>query len=423
MTKNKLFVSLMVSALAVLVLFTPVFGAPATGKPIKIGIIGPMDIRTGIHMLISAQMAVEKINATGGLKVGNTKRPIELVKINSNEFKKVTDAVSAAERAITSDKVDFLVGGNVAEAVSAIQDIAADNKTIYISTAYIVSQQYVERMKKNYDRYKYCFAAASMGTTDVAKVHLGITETVARAVQKAGVPKPKVAQMVEKTIGGDAIMALTTAYFPKMGMEIVGSWRPSPSASDLRAETAAIKSSNSQIIYTVFSGPGGIVFGTQVTELKIPALVVGSPAASLIPGKGIGYSVTMMGTATIPVKITDQNLAFYKEFLKRSGGEVCVMSAYDTIMNLLHNIESVGSLDPNALIKSMEVQEYNGMVGPVKYDPKDHRSVILKGFKAVYGVQQLPGGKAAIVWPTDAAVKAQPVQIPQWMIAEWKKAK
>jgi len=422
MTKNKLFVSLLVSALAVLVLFTPVFGAPATGKPIKIGIIGPMDIRTGIHMLISAQMAVEKINATGGLKVGNTKRPIELVKINSNEFKKVTDAVSAAERAITSDKVDFLVGGNVAEAVSAIQDIAADNKTIYISTAYIVSQQYVERMKKNYDRYKYCFAAASMGTTDVAKVHLGITETVARAVQKAGVPKPKVAQMVEKTIGGDAIMALTTAYFPKMGMEIVGSWRPSPSASDLRAETAAIKSSNPQIIYTVFSGPGGIVFGTQVTELKIPALVVGSPAASLIPGKGVGYSVTMMGTATIPVKITDQNLAFYKEFLKRSGGEVCVMSAYDTIMNLLHNIESVGSLDPNALIKSMEVQEYNGMVGPVKYDPKDHRSVILKGFKAVYGVQQLPGGKAAIVWPTDAAVKASPVQIPEWMINVWKKA-
>ena len=422
MAKKRLFVSLVVSALAVFVLITPVFGAPAAGKPIKIGIIGPMDIRTGIHLFISAQMAAEKVNAAGGLKVGNTQRPIELVKINSNEFKKVTDAVGAAERAITSDKVDFMIGGIVAEAVSAIQDIAADNKTIYISTSFVVSQQYVERMNKDYDRYKYCFAAASMGTTDVAKAHLGITETVAKAVQKAGVPNPKVAQMVEKTAGGDAIMALTTAYFPKMGMEIVGKWRPSPSASDLRAETAAIKSSNPQIIYTVFSGPGGIVFGTQVAELKIPALVVGSPAASLFPGKGIGYSVTMMGAFTIPVKITDQNLAFYNEFLKRSGGEVCVMSVHDTILNLLHNIELVGSLEPNALIKSMEAQEYNGIVGPVKYDPKDHRSVILKGFKAVYGVQQLPGGKSAVVWPMDAAVKASPVQIPKWMIDAWKKS-
>jgi hypothetical protein len=131
----------------------------------------------------------------------------------------------------------------------------------------------------------------------------------------------------------------------------------------------------------------------------------------------------MMSPATIPVKITDKNLAFYEEFLKRSGGELCVMSAHDTIMNLMHNIELVGSLNAEALIKSMEVQEYDGIGGPVKYDPKDHRSIMLRGYKPVYGVQQLPGGKAAIVWPEDAAVKANPVQIPQWMLSEWKKSK
>jgi branched-chain amino acid transport system substrate-binding protein len=421
---KKVFVPLIVSVLVVFVLFTPVIGAPVSGKPIKIGIIGPMDIRTGNHLFISAQMAADKINATGGVKVGNTKRPIELVKISSNEFKRVADAVAAAERAITGDKVDFLIGGIVNEAVSAIQDIAADNKTIYINLSYIVSSKYVERMQKDYDRYKYCFAIASMDTTDIAKAHLGISETVAKAVQKAtGEPKARVAQMVEKTASGDAIMGLTTAYFPKMGMEIVGQWRPSPSASDLRAETAAIKSSNPQMIYTVFSGPGGVVFGAQMAELKIPAIVVGSPAASLFPGKGIQNSVTMMSPATIPVKITDKNLAFYEEFLKRSGGELCVMSAHDTIMNLMHNIELVGSLNAEALIKSMEVQEYDGIGGPVKYDPKDHRSIMLRGYKPVYGVQQLPGGKAAIVWPEDAAVKANPVQIPQWMLSEWKKSK
>lgn len=423
MTKHKFSISLVVSALAVLILFTPVFGAPATGKPIKIGIIGPMDIRSGSHMFISAQMAVEKINAAGGVKVGNTRRPVELIKISSNEFKKVADAVAAAERAITSDKVDFLIGGIVAEAVSAIQDVAADNKTIYISLSYTLSQQYMDRMKKNYARYKYCFTSAASDSAGVAKVHLGIMDTVAKAVQKTGASKVRVAQMVEKSAGGDVIMQLTTTMFPKMGMEIVGAWRPSPAASDLRAETAAMKSSNPHIIYAVFSGAGGIVFGAQLAELKIPAIVAGSPAASLFPRKGIETSVTMMSAATIPLKITDKNLAFYEEFLKRSGGELCVSSAHDTIMNLAHNIELVGSLEPDALIKSLEVQEYSGIAGPMKYDPNDHRIILLKGYRPVYGVQQLPGGQSAIVWPTDSAVKASPVQIPQWIINEWKKAK
>jgi branched-chain amino acid transport system substrate-binding protein len=427
MMKKNLFIPLIVLVLAVLVLLTPVYGAeksPDAGKAIKIGIIGPMDMRTGNHMMITAQMAVEKINASGGIKIGNTRHPIELIKITSNEFKKVTDAVAAAERAITADKVDFLIGGIVAEAVSAIQDIAADNKTIYISTSYTVSQQYVERMTKNYDRYKYCFTAASMEPADIAKVHLGIVGVVSKAVRQSGLTKVKVAQMVEKTAGGDGIIAMTTNVFPKMGMEIAGIWRPSPSASDLRAETAAIKSSNPNIIYTVFSGAGGIVFGKQLAELKIPAIVAGSPAASLFPAQGIEYSVTMMSAASIPIKISDKNIAFYNEFLKRSGGELCVASAHDTIMNLAHNIELAGSLDANAIIKNMEAQEYPGGIGgPVKYDPKDHRTIMLKGYKPVYGVQQLPGGKVAIVWPTDAAVKASPVQIPQWMIDSWKNAK
>ncbi len=401
-------------------LIAPVF-AVAAEKPIKIGIIGPMDMRTGNHLFISASMAAEKINAAGGIKIGKVRRPVELVKVSSNEFKRVADASAAAERAISADKVDFLIGGIVPEAVSAIQDIAADNKIIYISLAYIVSKQYIDRMAKDYDRYKYCFAVASLEAVDIAKIHLGITDAVKEAVKAAGFEKVRVAQMIEKSASGDAITYVTSKYFPERGMEIVGQWRPSPAASDLRAETAAIKASQPNIIYTVFSGAGGVVFGAQLAELKIPAIVAGSPASSLFPGKGIAYSVTMMSAATIPLKITDKNEAFYSEFLKRSGGELCTMSAHDTLMNLASNIELTGSLNPDALIKTMETQQYEGIAGPVKYDPKDHRSVLLNGFKPVYGVQQLPGGKASIVWPTDGAVKANPVEIPAWMVDAWKK--
>ncbi len=399
------------------------FAAPANpaAKPIKIGIIGPMDMRSGNHLFVTAQMAIEKINASGGVKVGAAKRPVELIKYTSNEFKKVSDALSAAERAITVDKVDFLIGGIVPEAVSAMQDIAADNKVIYINTSYSITQKNIERLAKNYNRYKYCFTAASAYNADVAQIHMGIVDVVAKAIRQKGVAKPRIAQMIEKTTGGDLIYAMATKAFKDMGLEITGVWRPSPSASDLRAEAAAIKSSNPNIIYTVFSGPGGIVFGKQLQDLKIPAIVAGSPASSLFLDQGIPYSVVMMSPMSVPTKISDKNAAFYTEFTKRSGGEVSVGSSYDVITDLLHCIEKAGSLNTDALIKAMETEEVYGVGGPVKFDPKDHRIVYLKGYRGLYGIQVMPQGKTAVVWPGNAAAKAQPVQIPQWMVDAWKK--
>ena len=55
--KKYLFVPLIMSVLAVLFLLTPMYGALAAGKPIKIGIIGPIDMRMGNHLFITAQMA------------------------------------------------------------------------------------------------------------------------------------------------------------------------------------------------------------------------------------------------------------------------------------------------------------------------------------------------------------------------------
>lgn len=278
-------------------------------------------------------------------------------------------------------------------------------------------------MTENYDRYKYCFTTASSEAADLARVHFGILDTVAKAIRQKGIDKVKVAQLVEKSSGGDRIFAAASKVIPHMGMEIVGNWRPSPAASDLRAETAAIKKSGAHIIYTVFSGPGGKVFGKQLEELKIPAIVAGSPAASLFPESGIPYSVTMMTPYSISAKITDKNQAFYKEFLERSGGELCVAPCYDQILSLASVMEEVDTLSADKLVKAMEKHKHNGVGGLIGYDSKDHRTVFLEGYKPVYGVQQLPVGEGVVVWPEDAKVDSHPVQIPQWMVDAWKESR
>ena len=110
-------------------LFVMSFCFPAWGaKTVKIGVIGPMQFMQGKAHWNGAVLAAEEINDRGGVKVGNQKMKIELVKADSNELLNVTDATNAMEQLISRDKVDFIVGGFRSEAVLAMQDIAMDYK-------------------------------------------------------------------------------------------------------------------------------------------------------------------------------------------------------------------------------------------------------------------------------------------------------
>ena len=76
-----IWVTILVSIFIAAVCF-PAWGA----KTIKIGVIGPMQFLQGKGHWNGASMAAEELNAQGGVKVGQEKMKIELVKADSNEF-------------------------------------------------------------------------------------------------------------------------------------------------------------------------------------------------------------------------------------------------------------------------------------------------------------------------------------------------
>ncbi len=57
---------------------------------------------------------------------------------------------------MTSDKVDFIVGGFRTEAVLAMQDIAMDNKKIFMGAGPPIRNSACG-LAKDYNRYKYFF--------------------------------------------------------------------------------------------------------------------------------------------------------------------------------------------------------------------------------------------------------------------------
>src|SRR4030043_2465406 len=205
--------------LAMAFLFAMASFTVAFGQEIKIGIIGPMQFVEGIPHWNGATMAAEEINAKGGIQVGNKKMKIQLIKADSNEILDPMAATNAMERLMTKDKVDFVLGGFRTEAVLPMQDIAMENKKIFIGMG-AATDELCNRVAKNYDFYKYWFRGTPHNSTALIRtafIHLGTVAAVVK--QTLNIPKIKVAIVMEKAQWADGMVAVAEANIPKMGME------------------------------------------------------------------------------------------------------------------------------------------------------------------------------------------------------------
>lgn len=103
-----------------------------------------------------------------------------------------------------------------------------------------------------------------------------LLSNVAAAIKKSlGIEKLKVAIVAEKAAWVDPIVAAGDKTLPEaMGMEVVGTWRPSSVANDCTAELTAIQRSGDHIIFTTFSFLLDLTLAKQLGELKVQAAAV-----------------------------------------------------------------------------------------------------------------------------------------------------
>ncbi len=404
-------------------------GFPAWGaETIKIGVIGPMQFTQGEGHWNGATLAAEQINAKGGVQVGDKKLPIELVKLDSNEFVSLPDATNAIELATSRYKVNFLVGGFRTEAVLVMQDIAMDNKTIFIGCG-AAHPKLCGKVKEDYDRYKYWFRVTPINSRFLVKVDFILLGMVAKIMAKElNIPKLKVAIVAEKAVWCDPIVGIAQKNLPKMGMEVVGVWRPSPVATDVTAELSAIQSSGAHIIFTSFSSSVGITFAKQWGELKIPAAAVGINVEAqkdgfwaATGGKG-NYTLTINTYAR--VKITDQTIDFFDTYVNKfKEAPNYTAGTYEAVYILADAITKAGSLDPDKLVPFIEKTDRIGAPGRMVFD-KTHDVTWGPGYVTATGTQW-QNGKNMCVWPYKwegiTYEGSVPYKLPPWVVSHYKK--
>ena len=241
-----------------------------------------------------------------------------------------------------------MVGGFRSEAVLAMQEVAMDYKKLFLGCG-AADAKLGENVETNYDRYKYWFRVTPTKSADLGRTLFAVLASIAGQI-RADLKKatPKVAIVAEKVVWTQGIVKALQANLPKMKMEVVGLWQPSPTATDVTAELSAIERAGADIVFTAVSGPVGIVLGRQMGERKMKAIAFGINVEAQKDGfwqatAGKGNFVSTLDTYGM-VEVSPKMIPFVKEFEARFHKSPTYNAAtYDAIMDLKIAIEKAGS--------------------------------------------------------------------------------
>ena len=140
-----------------------------------------------------------------------------------------------------------------------------------------------------------------------------------------------------------------------MKMEVVGTWQPSATATDVTAELSAIDRAGAHIVFTMLSGPVGISVGRQMGERNMKAVawginVEGQKEEFWQAAAGKAQFVSTLDTYS-EVEMTPKTIPFVRAFKERfKKSPTYTAATYDAIMLLKAVIEQEGTTNADKLV-------------------------------------------------------------------------
>ncbi len=352
---------------------------------ITFAVAGPMNDVQGEAHWAGAEMARDEINDAGGVDVGGTIYGIKLVQVDTNEVAGTpAEGVTALEAVI--DDVDFVVGGFRTESVVAYREVAMDAQKIFMNCG-AATGSLQHSVVEDYDRYKYWFKSSPYNESFLVKSLFAMTVSIGGLLKDSLVAmgsdvkddyqvtaedKLRVAIIIENLTWADGMVDKAELYLPILGFEVVGTWRPSATATDITTELTAIAAEQPHIIFTAISGPVGLTFSKQRAELGIPAMTIGinvegqAKGAWTATNQGCNYDILLDNFAE-DVAVTPKTVAWFNAYVAKTG-EYPIYNAitYDAINGLKKAIEATDSLDADDLVTYLETTPYTGGVAATK---------------------------------------------------------
>jgi branched-chain amino acid transport system substrate-binding protein len=390
-----------IAALFCVLVFT--FSSPVyAADPIVIGVPTSTGFVEGKEGLVVVQMAVDEINAKGGVKVGAEKRKFKIESIDIRDAAPgvpVPEALLGIEKIILEKKpTALLIGPFRSEALLAAMDIVAKHKVPMIGSIAMTPAS-EEKVKKEPDKYKYIFRTC-LNAKYLVQYLIGIMSFINK---EFGFNRVYIMNQDVAWARGTADLMVKN-YFQKAGWTVVGNESYPTGTGDFSSSLMKAHSGGAQVILPIFDMPQSGVLVKQWKSMRIPVMMGGfiSPLAG--PGawntfeKKIAGALNCnfeLGSAIASAKVP-QSITFLENYKKKTGKAMEAghgpAPTYESVYILAEAIERAGKLDPDAIVAEIKKTDRKGVMGRIKFD---------EGQQAIFGMDPNEAAVACIFQVTD----------------------
>ena len=389
-------------------------------EPVIIGV--PTSLRTleGSEGLKAIKLAVEEINAKGGVRVGSQTRPLKVESIDTRGGEPgvpISDALLAIEKLFLEKKPHAVVIGPFrSEVLLAAMDLYAKYNVVSINVA--MTPKFVVKYKEDPEKYRYCFRMLNA-------VHvIGYLRKIMTKLS-ADHGFNKVYIVVQDVLWATAIGGGMKKWFEQNNWEVTGHDAYPTGATDFSTTLIKAKKAGAQVILPIFDMASSGILVLQWRDMRVPAVPVGfvSPLMGSKAFQTFGNAIDGMmniifQAGNIPLQKYEPSTRFYEAYKNKWGEELQAghfpALGYDGVYVLADAIERAGTLEQDALIKALESTDYpGGAVGRIRFN--NHEFVFGEDpqSEAILVVYQWKKGKRVPVFPESVAEEG--VEKPSWM--------
>jgi branched-chain amino acid transport system substrate-binding protein len=305
----------------------------------------------GITKLNGARVAIEEINASGGVLGRKLRLAAEDGACNPNQ------SVAAAEKLITNEKVVALFGALCSSASGAVGETVKKHGLPMISGV-----STAERLTEVGN--PWFFRATT--TTRINGLSLS------QALLGDGKGK-RVAFIVTSDDWGRSAAQAYGASFEKLGATVVATEFFDRNDTDMTIALTKIRAARPDAVFSVggFQNAANVTMQARQLGLRVPVLGEGAfatePWAKLVgefTGNVVGILEWVPG---IDDAVNRKFVAAYQAAYKESATKFSA-AGYNTVHILVDAIKRAGSTEPEAVRKALAATDYTGLMGNYKFD-------------------------------------------------------
>jgi branched-chain amino acid transport system substrate-binding protein len=355
--------------------------AAGKGGPLKIGLVVPLSgplARFGGFASHGAELAVKQINAAGGVNGA----PMELLRGDSQGTP--VEAVSAARRVISDDKVQVILGDIASSATIALQPVVEEAQVILLNAA---SSNPDITYKAGVGGYKWSFRSYP---TD---------ELRAKVILQYGAEQKHFTRYAVLSVDSDfgrGAIAFSKKYLPQFHGEILSEDYYKDDETDFRPVLSHIKSLDVQGILSYGLPDATRLIVRQILELGLAGKVALLGSGEFTYPDTIKVSQAVLNgaveaSAWAPDLDNPRSLKFVEDYRTAYGAkEVPNVHSYthwEAVYLLAAAAKAAGGTESTALRSALEAIDYDGATGKIRFD--SHHQAELPMF-----IYQVDGGKA-----------------------------